>query len=140
MKIRYHGNRPSSCAPAPATKMGRASVMPRIGHLALLCAPLLACAHSVTRGLEVAQTGLGVVDVATEELSKAYVQAIDLCQQTHRPACDRLGDPETVSAKAEALGKAYDATAEGLAEMESAWAEVAPHFEAALEVVREAAR
>ena len=136
MKIRYHGQRPSACAPCPVHKMGRPKVLPRAGALALAIV-LSGCAHTVPSGIEAAQRGLGAVDLGTDAATEVYVQAADLCARNKAvPGCDRIGDPAEVLRKAEALGEAYDATAEGLDAMQRAYNELAPHFEAAAEVVK----
>lgn len=97
------------------------------------------CASSIASGLETAQAGLGAVDLATDEGTHIYSQAVSLCERNEAlPGCDRLGDPEDVLAKAKALSKAYDATAAGLDGMQAAANELLPHFEAAASIVRDA--
>lgn len=102
---------------------------------------LTGCAHTVPAGLEAAQRGLGAIDVGLDAATETYVQAHDLCARLapgSLPACDRLGDKDEVVRKAEAMAKAYNATAEGLRELAEAYTEVAPHFEAAAAVVKDA--
>lgn len=102
---------------------------------------LTGCAHTIPAGLEAAQRGLGAVDLGLDAATEIYVQAHDLCARLapgSLPACDRLGDRSTVLHRAESLSKAYDATAEGLRELTEAYNEVAPHFEAAAAVVKDA--
>lgn len=98
---------------------------------------LSGCATTIPSGLEAAQAGLGAVDLGTDAATQAYVQAVELCERNDKiPGCDRLGDPAKVLPKAEALSKAYDSTAAGLSAMQDAYDEIAPHFEAAAEIVK----
>ena len=103
------------------------------------CVPtmLSGCAHTIPAGLDAAQRGLGAVDLGTDAATEIYTQAVDLCKRNAAvPGCDRIGDPEEVLRKAEALSEAYDSTAAGLDAMQRAYNEIAPHFEAAAEVVK----
>lgn len=105
----------------------------------VFCLLFLVGCSGVASGLETAQAGLGAVDLATDELTDVYRRAVDLCKRNPEiPGCDRLGDPAAVLAKAEALGSAYDATAAGLDAMQAAHNDLAPHFEAAADIVRKA--
>lgn len=136
LRIRYHGQRSSACAPCPVRKMGRPRVVPRLGALAL-CIALTGCASTIPAGIDAAQRGLGAVDMGTDAATEIYTQGVELCERNAAlPGCDRLGNPKEVLRKAEALGKAYDATAAGLDAMQRAYNELAPHFEAAAEVVK----
>ena len=97
----------------------------------------IASRGDVLTGLETAQRGLGAVDMGLDAATQIYTQGVDLCERNAAlPGCDRLGNPEEVLRKAEALGSAYDDTAAGLDAMQRAYNDVAPHFEAAAEVVK----
>jgi|SRR5687768_4487378 len=106
--------------------------------LVLVIGAFTGCA-SLSSGLNTVQAGMAGVDTGLDALTEVYKQAADLCSRNDDlPACDRLGDREDVLRKAEFLSAAYDETAEGLAKMEAAANEIAPHFEAARDVVRDA--
>lgn len=142
----YQANRMREIRAQAKERANVRKVMGWLGMLSLaagiVCCPLmLGCAHTIPAGLEAAQRGLGAVDLGLDAATETYVQAHDLCSRLapgSLPACDRLGDRSTVLKKAEALSKAYDATAEGLRELAEAYTEVAPHFEAAAAVVKDA--
>lgn len=97
------------------------------------------CASTLSGGLDTAQAGLAAVDLATDEATQIYSQAVALCERNEKlPGCDKLGDPEEVLRKAEALSGAYDHTAASLDALQDAVNEIAPHTEAATAIVRDA--
>ena len=104
--------------------------------LSLLALVLTGCAQTVSGGLRGAQVGLAAVDLGTDAAAQAYAQAVSQCEMRPEPACARLGSVEDFLAKLEIMGAAYGTTSDGLRDLEKAWADIAPHIEAALEILR----
>ena len=92
------------------------------------------CAHnSPERAMEAAQTGLAVIDVASAELAKSYVDAVQYVRRECRgdAACEtryKVDDASVAKVMAgfKILAEAYDQAAMTARDVQIAWEAIAP--------------
>lgn len=110
----------------------------------LLCVPLLAGCANMDQGFGIMERGLAVLDVGSDQVIEAYVQAAkalrshcgdDLqCQQKYGVTDEDITE---VMDAATQLAMGYDHTAVGLAMMREAWGRIGPKMKKTIKAAKD---